>query len=72
MVLYAKEAVDLDAIRSRFARAGGAFPERVAKAVGADYIPADQARYEPDSMRFSAQSPNPKAVSGLLLAIDHR
>jgi hypothetical protein len=72
VVLYAKEGLDMEGIRKRFAQEGGPFPERVAKAVGSNYIPGNQARYEPGEMRFSAQSTNPKAVFGLLLAIDHR
>jgi hypothetical protein len=72
VVLYAKEALDIDTIRNRFSQATGTFPERVAKAVGAHYIPDHQTRYEPLEMRFTAQSANPKAVFGLLLAIDHR
>jgi len=72
VALYSKEALDLDAIRSRFSRERGTFPQRVANAVGANYIPAHQARYETNEMRFSARSGNPKAVFGLLLAVDHR
>jgi hypothetical protein len=72
VVLYAKEALDIDTIRNRFSQAKGTFPERVAKAVGVHYIPDHQTRYEPLEMRFTAQSANPKAVFGLLLAIDHR
>jgi len=72
VVLYSKEALDLDLIRSRFSSARGTFAQRVASAVGSNYIPAQQARYEPTEMRFTARSANPKAVFGLLLAIDHR
>jgi C1A family cysteine protease len=72
VVLYAKEALDIDTIRRRFAEASGSFPERAARAVGSNYIPADRAKYESGEIRFSASSPNPKAVFGLLLAIDHR
>jgi len=72
VVLYSKVALDIDAIRSRFSSSQGTFPQRAAAAVGSNYIPAHQARYETDEMRFTAQSGNPKAVFGLLLAIDHR
>jgi hypothetical protein len=72
VVLYAKQELDIDAIRARFSRERGAFAERVARAVGADYIPSANARYEANRMRFIAQSFNSKAVFGLLLAIDHR
>jgi hypothetical protein len=72
VVLYAKQELDLNAIRSRFARTSGAFPARVAQAVGPDYIPPQQANYEAAALKFSAVSANPKAVFGLLLAIQHR
>jgi len=72
VVLYAKEALDIDNIRKRFAETSGTFPERVAKAVGENYIPADKTKYESNKISFSASSPNPKAVFGLLLAINHK
>jgi len=72
VVLYAKEALDIDNIRNKFAQESGTFPERVARAVGSNYIPASKAKYESNEIRFSASSPTPKAVFGLLLAIDHR
>jgi hypothetical protein len=72
VVLYAKQELDLDAIRTRFAQSRGNFPDRVAQAVGPDYIPPQQAKYEASAMKFSAVSTNPKAVFGLLLAINHR
>jgi hypothetical protein len=72
VVLYAKQALDIDAIRARFSRERGAFAERVARAVGPDYIPYANARYEANTMRFTAQSSNTKAVFGLLLAIKHQ
>jgi hypothetical protein len=40
--------------------------------VGPEFIPYNNAKYEAGVMEFSAQSPDPKAVFGLLLAIDHR
>jgi hypothetical protein len=72
VVLYSKEALDINAIRNRFSSVRGNFAQRVASAVGTNYIPAHQARYETGEMRFTARSGNPKAVFGLLLAIDHR
>jgi hypothetical protein len=72
VVLYAKEALDIDNIRRKFAEASGTFPERVAKAVGENYIPSNKTTYESNEIRFSASSPNPKAVFGLLLAINHK
>jgi hypothetical protein len=72
VVLFAKQELDLNAIRSRFAKAQGAFPDRVAQAVGSDFIPPQKANYELTDMKFSAKSTNPKAVFGLLLAITHQ
>ncbi|MDR2733861.1 MAG: C1 family peptidase [Spirochaetota bacterium] len=72
VVLYSKEALDIAAIETRFANEKGAFPARVARAVGHNFIPHSQAQYTLDTIEFSAQSPNPKAVFGLLLAIGHR
>jgi hypothetical protein len=72
VVLYSKEAVDIDQVRRRFESARGSFPDRVAKAVGDTFIPYNEAGYETNEMRFSARSVNPKAVFGLLLAIKHR
>jgi len=72
VVLFAKESLDIDAIQGRFARERGTFPERVARAVGVNFIPYGEAQYNGSTMRFSAVSANPKAVFGLLLAIEHR
>jgi hypothetical protein len=72
VVLHAKETLDIDGIRRRFETASGTFLARVTAAVGSNFIPVKEARYESGEMRFSVQSKNPKAVFGLLLAIDHR
>jgi hypothetical protein len=72
VVLYSKEALDIDAIQRRFANESGTFPERVAKAVGANFIPYNTVEYKNNTIEFSAISHNTKAVFGLLLAIDHR
>jgi len=72
VVLYSKEALDIAAIEKRFAGETGDFPERVARAVGHNFIPYSMAQYASTAIEFSAQSPNPKAVVGLLLAIEHR
>jgi hypothetical protein len=70
IVLYAKEALDIDAIERRFANERGSFPQRVQRAVGNDFIPFSDVQYNSNKMEFSAQTQNPKAVLGLLLAID--
>jgi hypothetical protein len=72
VVLYSKKALNITAIRNQFARERGALPERVARAVGSDYIPPSQARYENNRLAFTATSANPNAVFGLLLAIKHQ
>ena len=71
VVLYSKEALDIGAIERRFAAERGAFPERVARAVGTNFISYSEVQYNNDTMEFSAFSTNPRAVFGLLLAIDH-
>ena len=72
VVLFSKYALDIDAIERRFASERGTFPQRVSRAVGSDFIPFNNVQYKSDSIEFSADSRNPRAVLGLLLAIDHR
>jgi hypothetical protein len=72
VVLYSKRALDIDAIEKRFANEKGTFPQRVARAVGSDFIPYGDVQYKNDVMEFSARTTNPKSILGLLLAIDHR
>jgi hypothetical protein len=72
VVLYSKKALNIATIRNQFARERGAFPERVARAVGSDYIPPSQARYESNRLALTATSSNLNAVFGLLLAIKHQ
>ena len=72
VVLFSKEELDIDAIQRRFASERGAFPDRVARAVGQNFIPYNTVEYNASSMSFSASSNNPRAVFALLLAIDHR
>jgi len=72
IVLYAKEALDIDAIERRFAGERGTFPQRVERAVGSNFIPYTAVKYNDSKMEFSAQTQNPKAVLGLLLAIERK
>jgi hypothetical protein len=72
IVLYSKEALDIDAIRKRFETAEGSFPQRAARAAGDNFIPYNRAEYGTSEITFSAQSANTKAVFALLLAIKHR
>jgi hypothetical protein len=71
VVLYSKKALDIAAIERRFAASRGAFPDRVAAAVGANYLPASEVRYDAHRLAFTASSTNPNAVLGLALAIKH-
>ena len=71
IVLYSKETLDISAIERRFAAERGTFPERVARAVGTNFIPYKDVQYNSGKIEFSAVSTNPKSVFGLLLAIDH-
>ena len=72
VVLFSKQALDIDAIERRFVNERGTFPQRVTRAVGSDFIPFNNVQYKSDSIDFSADSKNPRAVLGLLLVIDHR
>ena len=72
VVLFSKGALDINAIERQFAGERGGFSERVARAVGANFIPYNQVDYDSNAMKFSAVSTNPRAVFGLLLAIGHR
>ena len=71
IVLYSKEALDIATIERRFASERGTFPERVSRAVGQNFIPYREVQYNGNRMEFSAVSTNPRAVFGLLLAINH-
>jgi len=71
VVLFSKESLNIDAIRNSFSTMSGTFSQRVANAVGSNYIPAYQANYESSEIRFTAKSGNTRAVFGLLLALDH-
>ena len=72
IVLYSKEALDIEAIERRFAEERGTFPERVARAVGTNFIPYRDVQYTNTAIEFTAESYNPKSVFALLLAIDHQ
>jgi hypothetical protein len=72
VVLFSKTALDIDAIERRYANESGSFTQRVERAVGPDFIPYGSVDYNSNKIEFSAQSANPKAVFGLLLAIEHR
>jgi hypothetical protein len=71
MVLFAKQELDIDAVRARFEQAQGSFPAQVARAVGPDYIPPVNVRYDTGQLAFSAVMPNNRAVLDFLLSIEH-
>ncbi|MCL2231135.1 MAG: C1 family peptidase, partial [Treponema sp.] len=72
IVLFSKEALDINAIQRRFANERGAFVQRVSRAVGQNFIPYNNVQYNNNKIEFSAETHNPRSVFGLLLAIDHR
>ena len=71
VVLYSKQALDIGTIERRFAGERGSFPDRVARAVGSNFIPYRDVQYNSGQIEFSAVSTNPTSVFGLLLAIEH-
>jgi len=71
VVLYSKRELDIASIQRRFALEAGSFTERVARAVGANFIPYNTVQYNASQIEFTAVSNNPSAIFGLLLAIDH-
>ena len=71
VVLYSNEALNIDAIERNFAGEKGAFPERVARAVGPNLIPYGDVKYNTSMIEFSAESTDSKAILGLLLTIEH-
>jgi len=72
VVLFSKEPLDIGIIERRFANEKGTFPERVAKAVGSNFIPYRNVNYDNSKMEFSAKSVDKKSIFGLLFAIDHK
>jgi hypothetical protein len=72
IILYSKQSIPIENIRRRFDQARGSFPQRVAAAVGPDFIPSGDAAYDGHEIRFDVKSENSKAVFGLLLAIEHK
>jgi len=72
VVLFAKQELNIDSVRAKFAAAAGGFQERVAAAVGPNFIAPKNIQYEKDRIRFKGSSANRNAVMGILLAIDHR
>lgn len=72
IVLYSKEALDIGSIERRFADESGNFTRRVERAVGENFIPYNAVQFNGTKIEFSAQKQNPKAVLGLLLAIERK
>jgi C1A family cysteine protease len=70
VVLFSNNPLDIDAIEKRFVSEKGTFPERVARAVGNNFI--SNVKFDNNKIQFSETTTNPNAVLGLLLAIDHK
>jgi hypothetical protein len=72
VVLYAKQALDMRAIMRGFVNADGTASERLAAAVGANLLTAGAVSYSENEAAFTAESNDGRAVSALILAIDHQ
>ena len=72
VVLFSKGEIDIDTIEQKFANEKGTFNQRVANAVGNNFIPYSGKILKDFSLEFSKSSPNPEAIVGFLLAIDHK
>ena len=74
ITLYAKQALDIQAIMRRFvsARADGqnSLSERLAEAVGGNLLTS--LSYNEGEASFTAQPDDPRAVAALVVAIEHR
>jgi hypothetical protein len=72
IVLYSKHPLDIGSILSRWDLSKGSFSERVASAVGRGYVRPGLARFEAETMKFSATGLDAESVFGLLLTIRHK
>ena len=70
ITLYAKQALDIQAIMRRFVSAKGAIGDRLALAVGSNPLAA--LSYSEQEAAFTAQPDNPRAVAALIVAIEHQ
>jgi hypothetical protein len=70
VTLYAKQALDIQAIMRRFGNLRGSIGDRVAKAVGDNFWRA--LSYNASEGAFTAEPDDPRAVTALVVAIQHR
>jgi hypothetical protein len=70
VTLYAKQALDIQAIMRRFDSARGSLGERLSTAVGSNLIPAPS--YKEGEAAFTARPEDPRAVAAMVVAIEHR
>jgi C1A family cysteine protease len=70
-VIYAKQALDLQAVMRRFEDASGTPRERIAAAVGMKVL-SREVQYQEEGAAFTAETGNGQAAAVLIVAIDHR
>jgi hypothetical protein len=70
-LLYAKQALDIQAIMRRFENAPGTPRDRLAAAVGTNFLEAG-ARHSENEAAFAVETGDSRAVASLIVAIDHR
>jgi hypothetical protein len=69
ITLYAKQALDIQAIMRRFELAEGSLSERLASAVGGLLTALS---YSEKEAAFTAEPDNPRSVAALVVAIEHQ
>jgi hypothetical protein len=77
ITLYAKQALDIQAIMRRFAASAGSLEERLSAAVGSNLLSAFShngmtAGAATNTAAFTAEPDDPRAVAALIMAIEHR
>jgi C1A family cysteine protease len=70
VILYAKQAVDIQAVMRRFESAEGSLNEKLSAAVGGSLLTS--LSYNEKEAAFTAQPNDPRAVAALIVAIEHR
>ncbi|MDR0452032.1 MAG: C1 family peptidase, partial [Treponema sp.] len=71
-LLYAKQALDIQAVMRRFENAKGTPAERLASAAGARLLNPGAAGYDEANAAFAVETGDSRAVAALIVAIDHR
>jgi formylglycine-generating enzyme required for sulfatase activity len=66
-VLLTRRELDIGAISSAFLKQTGTLHERLRQAVGSDFIPYANSKYEYDSMRVTTYMLDEQAVTGMIL-----